>query len=96
MTPFDHAYITRTASFLPGEAVNNIEMGRYIGPINKTSSRMKSRILAENGIKSRHYAIDETGQSLHSVTSMGTKVLAQLQENTAHIGFLSATTTVGD
>jgi len=96
MTPFDHAYITRTASFLPGEAVNNIEMDRYIGPINKTSSRMKSRILAENGIKSRHYAIDEAGQSLHSVTSMGAKVVAQLQENIAHIGFLSAATTGGD
>lgn len=96
MTPFNNVYITRTASFLPGEAVNNAEMDRYIGSINKTSSRMKTLILAENGIQNRHYAIDKNGQSLHSVTSMGTKVVAQLCDSNTFIGFLSAATTGGD
>ena len=96
MTPFNNVYITRTASFLPGEAVNNAEMDGYIGSINKTSSRMKTLILAENGIQNRHYAIDKNGQSLHSVTSMGTKVVAQLCDSNTSIGFLSAATTGGD
>lgn len=95
MTPFSHVYITDTASFMPGEAVNNQEMDAYIGSINRMSGRIKTRILAENGIKQRHYAIDENGQSLHSVTSMGAKVVAALTEKTP-LQFLSAATTGGD
>ena len=95
MTPFSHVYITDTASFLPGDAVNNQEMDRFIGSINRMSVRIKTRILAENGIEHRHYAIDENGQSLHSVTSMGAKVVAALSEKTP-LQFLSAATTGGD
>lgn len=96
MTPFKSTYITRTASFLPGESINNVEMDRYIGSINKMSSRMKKRILAENGIRSRHYAIDEQGTSLHSVTSMGAKVAQALINGDGAPQFLSAATTGGD
>ena len=95
MTPFSHVYITDTASFLPGEAVNNQEMDRFIGSINRMSGRIKTRILAENGILQRHYAIDANGQSLHSVTSMGAKVVAALSEKNPP-QFLSAATTGGD
>ena len=38
-------------------------MDRYIGSINKMSARIKQRILAENGIRLRHYAIDMEGNS---------------------------------
>lgn len=95
MTPFSHVYITDTASFMPGEAVNNQEMDAYIGSINRMSGRIKTRILAENGIQFRHYAIDKNGESLHSVTSMGAKVVATLTEKTP-LQFLSAATTGGD
>lgn len=95
MTPFSHVYITDTASFMPGEAVNNQEMDAYIGSINRMSGRIKTRILAENGIQLRHYAIDKNGESLHSVTSMGAKVVAALTEKTP-LQFLSAATTGGD
>ncbi len=96
MTPFNNVYITQTASFLPGDAVDNEEMDSYIGSINKTSSRMKTLILAENGIQKRHYAIDKNGQSLHSVTSMGAKIVAQLCDSNTPIEYLSAATTGGD
>lgn len=95
MTPFSHVYITDTASFMPGEAVNNEEMDQYIGSINRMSDRIKMRILAENGIQHRHYAIDEKGQSLHSVTSMGANVVAALSKNDAP-QFLAAATTGSD
>ncbi|HOY69606.1 MAG TPA: iron-containing redox enzyme family protein [Methylotenera sp.] len=96
MTPFNNVYITQTASFLPGDAVDNEEMDSYIGPINKTSGRMKTLILAENGIQKRHYAIDKNGKSLHSVTSMGAKVVEQLLDNDTRVEFLSAATTGAD
>lgn len=95
MTPFSHVYITDTASFMPGEAVNNEEMDQYIGSINRMSDRIKMRILAENGIQHRHYAIDEKGQSLHSVTSMGANVVAALSKNNMP-KFLAAATTGSD
>ncbi|MGB4812590.1 MAG: iron-containing redox enzyme family protein [Methylophilaceae bacterium] len=96
MTPFNHTYVTRTASFLPGEPVDNEAMDAYIGSINKNSHRLKERILVENGIQKRHYAMNENGQSLHSVTTMGAKVVEQLLESYAQIGYLAAATTGGD
>ena len=80
MNPFSITYNNRTAAFLPWESVDNEAMDRYIGSINKMSSRMKQRILAENGIRSRHYAIDEQGRSLYSVTSMGAKIVQALMD----------------
>jgi 3-oxoacyl-[acyl-carrier-protein] synthase-3 len=96
MTPFHHVYITNSASYLPGEPVNNEEMDIFIGSINKMSKRIKKRILAENGIKHRHYAIDEHGQSLHSVSTMGAKVVEALTGQNTKLNFLSAATTGGD
>lgn len=96
MTPFSQVYLTRTSTFLPGNPVDNNEIDQYIGPINRISGRIKNRILAENGIQSRHYAIDEQGQSLHSVTSMGARVAEALIENNKTPQFLAAATTGGD
>jgi len=95
MIPFYQTYLTRSASFLPGKPVDNEEMDQYIGSINVMSPRIKHRILIENGIQNRHYAIDPQGKSLHSVTSMGAAVLSALKPD-APLGFLSAATTGGD
>jgi 3-oxoacyl-[acyl-carrier-protein] synthase-3 len=38
--------------------------------LSAASARIKRRILAENGIKSRHYAIAEDGSTVHSATAM--------------------------
>jgi 3-oxoacyl-[acyl-carrier-protein] synthase III len=99
MTPFNNVYITNTAAFLPGAPVDSVHMDQFIGSINKMSMRIKDRILAENGIQHRHYAINEQGQSLHSVTSMAAKVVAALlseQATNKTLDFLSAATTGGD
>ncbi len=96
MTPFNHVYITQAASFMPGEPVNNHDMDQFIGSINRLSSRIKERILAENGIQFRHYALDAQGTSLHSVTSMGAKVVEALIANNTKPHFLAAATTGGD
>lgn len=55
-------YITALGKFLPGEPVGNEEMEAHLGMIGGKPSRLKSRILKQNGIQTRHYAIDRNGQ----------------------------------
>lgn len=96
MTPFDHTFIIGTSSFLPGEPVDNESMDQYIGSINRMSGRIKQRILAENGIQTRYYALDPAGNSRHSVTSMGAEVARTLILDGQPVHFLAAATTGGD
>jgi 3-oxoacyl-[acyl-carrier-protein] synthase-3 len=58
-------FITSTGSFLPNKAIDNEEMENYLGKINGKSSRARRRILQQNGIKSRHYALDQQQQTTH-------------------------------
>lgn len=96
MTPFNRTFITRTSSFLPGEPVDNESMDQYIGSINRMSGRIKQCVLAENGIQTRYYALDPAGNSLHSVTSMGTEVARTLILDGQPVHFLAAASTGGD
>lgn len=61
---FHRVYLESAGYFMPGEPVSNEDMDRYIAPLNRMSGRIKSRILAENGIKRRHYAIDPEGATV--------------------------------
>ena len=57
-TALDQVYIESSGYFMPGEPVDNAGMDAYIAPISRISGRIKRRILAENGIRQRYYAID--------------------------------------
>ena len=59
--PFQRVYIESAGYFMPGEPIPNERMDAYIAPLNRMSERIKRRILAENGILTRHYAIDAEG-----------------------------------
>ncbi len=87
-TRFQHVYLTGTGSFLPGEAVNNEQMDDYIAPINAQSLKIKRRILDDNGIKTRYYAIDVEGNPRYSAAQMGVEAVRQ--------GLGHAGSTVGD
>ena len=63
---FHRVYLESAGYFMPGEPVSNEAMDSYIAPLNRISSRIKTRILAENGIKQRHYAIDAEGATVFS------------------------------
>ncbi|MBC9906834.1 MULTISPECIES: StlD/DarB family beta-ketosynthase [Achromobacter] len=63
---FHRVYLESAGYFMPGEPVSNDAMDSYIAPLNRMSSRIKSRILAENGIKQRYYAIDPEGATVFS------------------------------
>lgn len=72
---FDHVYLNAAGFHLPGAPINNDDMDAYIAPINRISSRIKARILAENGIQTRHYAIDAQGQTVQSHANMAAQAI---------------------
>ena len=46
----NEVYITASGAFLPNKAVSNEEMEDFLGRINGKDSRVKERILKQNGI----------------------------------------------
>jgi 3-oxoacyl-[acyl-carrier-protein] synthase III len=77
---FDSVFVNGTGLFMPGEPVGNDHLDRYIAPLNAASARIKRRILAENGIKSRHYAIAEDGSTVCSATAMAAAAVTNCLE----------------
>lgn len=74
-------YITGTSSFMPGEPVPNEQVEVLLGKIPNQPSRVKLFVLQNNGIKTRHYAIDPaTGQRTHTnaqLTAQAVRLLAE-------------------
>jgi 3-oxoacyl-[acyl-carrier-protein] synthase-3 len=64
------ACITATGRFLPGDPVPNDEIEDYIGKAGLASSDLRGAVLANSGIKTRHYAINKNQQTLFSNTQM--------------------------
>ncbi|HVK53907.1 MAG TPA: 3-oxoacyl-[acyl-carrier-protein] synthase III C-terminal domain-containing protein [Burkholderiales bacterium] len=63
---YDSVYIINAGLFLPGPPIDNESIDQYIAPLNRSSERIKRQVLRDNGIKTRHYAISETGETLYS------------------------------
>lgn len=55
----NQVYITSIGKFLPGAPVGNDEMEDYLGKIGGKSSKTMRRILEQNKIKYRYYALDK-------------------------------------
>jgi len=93
-------YINSIGKYLPGKPIANDEMEDYLGLINGQTSRSKTRMLAQNGIKSRYYALDKNQKTTDSVAGMTAKAIDDcLSKNHTEkelIQFLSAATTQGD
>jgi len=53
------AYITGIGAYLPGEPVDNEQLAARYGDGTKRDAAVRGRVLAANGIKTRHYAVDE-------------------------------------
>ncbi len=95
MKKFNNAFIVNSSKYLPGEAVDNNQMDKFIAPINRMSDRIKKRILNENGILSRHYGINENGESTTSVREMAAHAIRPLL-NDKHVSYLSVGSTGQD
>lgn len=98
-TFFNDIYLLNASAYLPGEPVNNDQIDDYIAPLSG-SARIKRKILAENGIQQRHYAIDTSGNTVISHTDMACAAIQRcLQESkldTNAIDLLTAASSGGD
>ncbi|MFU1929074.1 iron-containing redox enzyme family protein [Bordetella hinzii] len=97
---FDRVYLEAAGYFMPGEPIDNAAMDAYIAPLNRISGRIKQRILAENGIKTRHYAIGPDGRTVFSNAQLAARAigdcLARHDSRLADIGLLAAGSSGGD
>lgn len=75
-------YINNIACFLPNDAVNNQDMEAILGQAGNRPSRARRIILRNNGIKSRHYAIDpETGLQNFSNAQLSAEAIKRVAHN---------------
>ena len=75
------AFITHLGKFLPGDPVSNDEMEDYFGLVNDRPSRVKRRILKNNGIQQRYYAIDRQQQTTISNSQMAAAAVRDILQN---------------
>ncbi|MDN5203824.1 beta-ketoacyl-ACP synthase III [Fulvivirgaceae bacterium BMA10] len=94
------AFITAAGKFLPGKPVTNDEIEEYLGLIHNEPSRTKERILRQNGINSRYYAINKQQEAQYSLSEMVAFAIDDCLKRSGvskdKIGFLAAATTQGD
>ncbi len=80
--------------------MDNDNIDRFIKPVNSRSNRLKGMILKENGIETRHYAINEAGETQYSLAEMGAHAVRNSLENAgvelSEIEMLTAGTCGGD
>ncbi len=93
-------YITSSGKFLPNEAISNEEMENYLGRINGKDSRAKDRVLKQNGIKTRYYALNRNQVTTHSNSELAVNAIKDaLQKSnlrSSDVELLCAGTTQGD
>jgi 3-oxoacyl-[acyl-carrier-protein] synthase-3 len=59
-----HAYITGAGAYLPGEPVDNEQLAARFGDGTIRDTALRRWTLAANGIRTRHYAVDENGMTV--------------------------------
>jgi len=97
---FHRVYLESAGYFMPGEPVSNEEMDRYIAPLNRMSGRIKQRILAENGIRQRYYAIGPDGATRYSNAQLAGQAirdcLGRARAELADVSLLASGSSGGD
>jgi len=90
-------YITKSASFLPGEPVSNDQIENILGRVNNQASRARGLVLKSNKITQRHYAIDpETGNKTHTNAQIAAQAIKKLDEDLSDVELLSCGTSMAD
>jgi 3-oxoacyl-[acyl-carrier-protein] synthase III len=88
-------YITATGQFLPGEPISNDEMEARLGQIGSKPSTLRTRVLRQNGIVQRYYALDENQQTLYTNAEMAARAAREAMGST-EVDLLVAATSQGD
>ncbi|MBC8044377.1 MAG: iron-containing redox enzyme family protein [Rhizobacter sp.] len=93
-------YLTALGKFLPGDPVQNSEMESYLGLIGGKASRVREKILRQNAIRQRYYAIDKNQNSLYLNSEMAARAVCNAVEHStivkSDIDFLATATSQGD
>jgi 3-oxoacyl-[acyl-carrier-protein] synthase III len=90
-----NCYITSTGSYLPGNPVENESINQYLGRVIG-EARVQSKILAVNGIQTRHYALDKKQNATHSLYELAAEAVKNClpqDRNSLNIDYISAGTT---
>src|SRR5712691_277638 len=64
MNLMNEAYITGVGAYLPGDPVGNTELAARFGDGSPRGAALCRRALAANGIKTRHYAVNDKGMTV--------------------------------
>ncbi|GAA1368914.1 3-oxoacyl-[acyl-carrier-protein] synthase III C-terminal domain-containing protein [Catellatospora chokoriensis] len=99
MTAFPNVYLTGFGAYLPGEPLDAEQIARRLGA-GPRGAGLRARVLAANGIRTRHYALDEHGE----VTMLNEELAAVAVQEALKdrdlplesVGMLAAGTTQGD
>ncbi|MFA6498178.1 MAG: beta-ketoacyl-ACP synthase III [Desulfurivibrionaceae bacterium] len=79
-----NVFITAVSAYLPGQPVRNDDIERYLGKVDRIAAKTRQIILANNGIESRHYAIDpDTGATTHSNAELAAEAVRLLPAGSA-------------
>lgn len=93
-------YITAAGAYLPGNPISNDEVEDYLGCLFGKPSHTKQKMLKQNGITSRYYALDKTQQTTHTTSGMTASAIENCLQKAGvskkEIRFLSTATTQGD
>src|ERR1043165_1556404 len=100
MSSNNSVYITSLGKFLPGEPIANDAVEDYLGLIGGKPSRLKSRILKQNGIQTRFYALEPCGKVNFSNYELAAKAvedaLSHSEIDRRDVHFLAAATSQSD
>ena len=72
------AYITRISKYLPHDPISNDEIEKVLGYVNDQPSKSRAIVLRNNGIKTRHFAIDKQGNFTHNNVQLTCEAISRL------------------
>ncbi len=95
-----NVYINAAGAFLPNDPVDNDSVESRLGMLGGKPSPAKKRVLKQNQILTRHYALDDQGNMTHRNSEMAANAInAALKEShldKTQINYLATATTLGD
>lgn len=93
-------YINALGKYLPGDPVTNERMEEHLGLVYRRPSPLRSFVLRQNQIKSRHYAINSDGKASCTNAEMAAYAIKDAilysECQLSDIDYLSTSTTQGD
>lgn len=94
------AYLTGFGRYLPGPPVENDDIASRLGGDDPVTDRIRRRVLAANGIRQRHYALDAGGEPTELNEDLAAKALAAALDDrgitASDLRMLACATTMGD